>query len=72
MEKYLVILAWKSAKFDEKIGNVAIVQAFNEAEAKKKVLKMYGFNKDVEKNLKVYDIEDLIDGWSYFGRGGII
>lgn len=66
--KYLVILAWESAEF-ERIGNVAIVQAFNEEEAKAKTLKMWGFNKDVGKNLKVFTIDEIIDSWSYFRRG---
>ena len=84
MTKYLVVLAWQSVNvassehdgkiallpFNEKISNVAVVQAFNEKEAKQKVLKMWGLNKNVEKNLKVFDIDDLSDSWSYFRRGG--
>jgi len=84
MTKYLVILAWPSQNvvtsdhsgsiitlpYDEKISNVAVIQAFNEQEAKQKVLKLWGLNKDVEKYLHVFDLEDLIDSWSYFNHAG--
>lgn len=83
MTKYLVILVWPSANikssdtngsisttpFDEKIGNVLVLQAPNEGEAKKKALKLLGKNQDVEKHLRVYNLEDLIDSWMYFKRG---
>lgn len=82
MTKFLVILTWPSANikssdtngsisatpFDEKIGNVLVQQAPNEGVAKKKALKLLGKNQDVEKYLRVYNL-DLIDSWMYFKRG---
>lgn len=68
MTKYLIVLIWPS-EHNEKIGNVAVLQAFNKEEAKQKALKMWRLNTDVAKYLKIYNLAELIDNWTYFRIG---
>ena len=64
-EKFLVIP--KSNTGFAQIGNVCVVTAVDENSARYRALKIFGYAQTEKGNLDVFPLDDLKDGWSYFG-----